>query len=417
MRPLAGLMRSAAAGSTAPFHLDFTTGTGTWNGSPVSDITTISGWSLIRATAGTAHNADGSVSSFTNGQMRRTNKGILIEEYRQQYLSNSNFASSNWTVYGGTALFANVASPYGTNTATKFTENTATDNHRFLRNDTFVEESATYVFSVYIKPINRTRVRLQVGGGLYAGYVDFNLTGSGSIIGSLDISTYTIHSYPNGWYRLAVLCSAELSSNAGLNVYFLNDSNQINYAGNGLECAHLWGCQLEAGQYASSLIHADSSAGVSRNADALQITGLGAFSINAPFVMYCEAEFPIANINTSRTVSSVSASGFSGFRVINSQVQFYSTGSNGGNIITHTGLTVGGGTVYKMAARFGDGVGAISVNGSAATADSYPTQDSPLTALQVGGNSLGAQWANAYIRKLSIHTAAFTNAQLAALTA
>ena len=54
-------------------------------------------FSITRASVGTAVDTDGVLSSFASGIMRRTDKGILIEEARKNICLQTEALSTTWT--------------------------------------------------------------------------------------------------------------------------------------------------------------------------------------------------------------------------------------------------------------------------------------------------------------------------------
>lgn len=75
---------------TAPLHYwDFTTNRALFAGVDVGAVTSTPGWSFTRATVGTAEDLAGNIVQFSSGQIRRTDRGILIEGARTNLFLNS----------------------------------------------------------------------------------------------------------------------------------------------------------------------------------------------------------------------------------------------------------------------------------------------------------------------------------------
>ena len=75
---------------TAPLHYwDFAANRALFNGVDVGAITSTPGWGFSRATVGTAEDLAGNIIQFASGQLRRTDKGVLIEETRINLFLNS----------------------------------------------------------------------------------------------------------------------------------------------------------------------------------------------------------------------------------------------------------------------------------------------------------------------------------------
>jgi len=81
---------TAALGGVQPLHYwDFTTDRALFNGQDVGVLSNTPGWSFTRATVGSALTAAGVVTQFASGQLRRTNRGALIEGARTNLFLNS----------------------------------------------------------------------------------------------------------------------------------------------------------------------------------------------------------------------------------------------------------------------------------------------------------------------------------------
>ena len=77
-------------GGIEPVHYwDFTTNRALFNSADVGAITSTPGWGFSRATVGTAEDLAGNIIQFASGQLRRTDKGVLIEETRINLFLNS----------------------------------------------------------------------------------------------------------------------------------------------------------------------------------------------------------------------------------------------------------------------------------------------------------------------------------------
>ena len=73
-----------------PLHYwDFTTNRALFNGADVGAVTSTPGWSFTRATVGTAEDLAGNIVQFASGEIRRTDRGILIEGARTNLFLNS----------------------------------------------------------------------------------------------------------------------------------------------------------------------------------------------------------------------------------------------------------------------------------------------------------------------------------------
>jgi ribosome maturation factor RimP len=73
-----------------PLHYwDFTTNRALFAGADVGAVTATPGWSFTRATVGSAEDLAGNIVQFASGEIRRTDRGLLIEGARTNLFLNS----------------------------------------------------------------------------------------------------------------------------------------------------------------------------------------------------------------------------------------------------------------------------------------------------------------------------------------
>jgi len=107
---------TAFLGGVQPLHYwDFISDRALFNGQDVGALSNTPGWSFTRATVGSALTAAGAVTQFALGQLRRTDRGALIEGARTNLFLNSDVGvTQNVTV----AAVSHVLSFRGTGTIT-----------------------------------------------------------------------------------------------------------------------------------------------------------------------------------------------------------------------------------------------------------------------------------------------------------
>jgi hypothetical protein len=112
------LLETATAylGEIEPLHYwDFTGNRAVFSGLDVGGVTSTPGYTLTRASVGTAETVAGEIVQFASGQLRRTDKGVLIEGARTNLFLNSDVGvTQSITV----AAVAHVLSMRGTGTIT-----------------------------------------------------------------------------------------------------------------------------------------------------------------------------------------------------------------------------------------------------------------------------------------------------------
>lgn len=113
-----GLLGQATSqlGGVAPYHYwDFINNRALFAQADVGGVTSTPGWSFTRASAAEAQDAAGNFVQFASGELRRTDKGILIEGARTNLFLNSLVGATQVIT---AAAVAYTLSFYGTGTIT-----------------------------------------------------------------------------------------------------------------------------------------------------------------------------------------------------------------------------------------------------------------------------------------------------------
>jgi len=208
--------------------------------------------------------------------------GLLIEAQSTSLVTYSE-DSTQWSkAYSAFQINAGV-SPDGTVTATLWTPD-ATANKHYMSNGMFSATSGTtYTGSVFLKGVNRTRAQLTFGaGGFAGGYVNFSLTGDGSVLTEQAGATGTISSCGNGWYRVTITDTADATtSTTGVTVGLISSDTEARLQTstlNGYDSLLVTGFQIETGSHASSYIKSNSGSSTSRASDSCAVVDATLFS-------------------------------------------------------------------------------------------------------------------------------------------
>ena len=170
-------------------------------------------------------------------------------------------------------------SPEGINNAQKITANVGT--YRLLRPNTNISGTG-YTQSIFVKNINALNFYLRTSVGF--SYYNFETK-------TVSDNLLTAIHYPNGWVRLIVTATNASYKQFGFG-QSETDSNDI---GNSV---YIYGAQLEAGSYATSLIHTSGSA-VTRSADRADNAGNSDLINSTEGVLYAEIK-ALADDGTNR---------------------------------------------------------------------------------------------------------------------
>lgn len=264
---------NSGSGYEAAFAGDGTSGVYLW-GAQVEQRSAVSAYTATTTQAITNYipvlkTAASGVARFDNNPTTGESLGLLIEESRTNIcLYSSDLSNAAWTKSNATITADTVVAPDGTLTGDKIVESTGTGLHRVYESVTAT--AAAYTFTFYAKAAGRNWVYGAFTTGAVQ-YAYFDLVNG--VVGTVDagITTASISSVGNGWYRCSVTRTATAVT------YYPEigtaSSNGVpSFAGDGFSGVFIWGAQLEAGAFATSYIPTVASQ-VTRSADAASMTG------------------------------------------------------------------------------------------------------------------------------------------------
>ena len=171
----------------------------------------------------------------SEGVIRTATANLLL---RSEEFDDAEWNLQNILAFGSGSTVNAIASPNGSVTADKVTEDTATGFHRIGQQFSHVA-GATYTFTVFVKAAERTRIHLQLSSNLFR-IALFDLA-----TGTTTSPHATIINYGNDWYRCSLTSTASTTSNATVYVEITDDSGNRQYAGDGTSGIYIWGAQLE----------------------------------------------------------------------------------------------------------------------------------------------------------------------------
>lgn len=171
-------------------------------------------------------------------------KNLLI--YTEQF-DNAAWTKVRATITANTGI---TTAPDGTNTADIFIEDTATGTHAITESITWVA-GQTYTLSMHIKAQSTRNFRMDLPSSIFGGinFTVFN-PNTGAVVTSTVGTSPVITPLPDGWYRVSMTNTAQVSGTSSLAFYLVTASSS--YTGDGTSGIYLWGAQLELGSVATN---------------------------------------------------------------------------------------------------------------------------------------------------------------------
>ena len=378
---------------------------------------------FTRATTATTVNSAGTIISVASGTPRSYYDpttlqylGYLAEGARTNLCLQSADLATSWTPVRASVGVNQVASPDGSVNADKLIEDsTAANSHYIQAASISIANTTAYTFSAFVKPAGRSFIAVQgdISGGFLGGASGFSLSGAGSVVGlGAGVSSATIVSYPNGWYRITVTAtSSGITASPGVALRTSSGTAIESYNGDGTSGVYLWGAQLEAGAFASSYIPT-TTASVTRNADVLTYP----FSGNAS-----------STVGTAFMQCFFPAGTFTGGGINRYLIDFGTNAApmflnNAGSLLLFDGTATRSfsqtftGASSKIATSWGGSTSIGSINGGVGSSG-FDGDLGATTAITIGDFGGGSSQPFCTIRNVRIYQTQLSAAQLQAVTA
>lgn len=190
--------------------------------------------------------------------------GALLELARSQICAYSRAHDSWATKLRCTVPTTDDPAPDGTPTADVLHEdNTASNSHYIGHVSTEALAIGTYAISTIAEPINRSQIGISIGS---TGATIFDLAAGTVVSEGAGLSGAQCHPYGNNRYRVRALYAN--SSGIAQSIYlFICEGGNLAFSGLDQDSLRVWGSQIEAGPYESSIIINDGTSTVQRTAD------------------------------------------------------------------------------------------------------------------------------------------------------
>jgi len=397
---------------------DFLTNQAWFGGDYVGALSSTPGWSFTRASTGYAQTSGGALQAFASGELRRTDKGVLIEGARTNLFTYSQqFDHANWGKTDVTVTADQVAGPDGTLTGDLATDGSA--GTAALAQTQTVTVANPIAVSFIAKRGNSDWLFVQIAGSgteRLRGW--FNLAtgaaGSATVVAPGASASVVMRALADGWYictlvgtlngagTTAAVFTCTMSADAGL--------TRVNGA-----TRYMWHAQLEAASFASSPI-VTTAASQTRAADVLTVP---VSALTYPLSLFAEFERAVDTggteiiflvddgDGTDRCYLRVTASDALGGVVTTSSSDVAD------QVVTGT---VAVGTATKGAARFATDDTKACRGGSLSSGDTSCAMPATPVAVRFGGTNTAGAMPFGYLRRAAIFSRALTDSELQAVT-
>lgn len=407
-----GLLSTATAylGGVEPYHwFDFINNKALYQGADVGALSAVPGYSFSRASTGYYTNADGTLTSFASGALRRGNRGVLIEGARTNLLLRSQeFDNASWANNINVTLTAAAGvAPDGTTTAYSLAGSSSTSNTKRIGQNG--GSAAAHTLSIFAKAGTHSFIQFYIGADVTQ-FANFNLaTGAVGTVGAG--ATATITALANGWYRCTMTVTLTGSSAPFIQLVPAATSSWA-AASTTTNNVLIWGAQLEAASFPSSYIPT-TTASATRAADVLTCTA----GVSYPLTLWAEFERAVdtggqetifqvdAGDNTQSTVLAVSSADVGRIQMTG--------GANAGSAF---GGAVAVGVATKLAGRALLNDCRMAVSGTLGAADTTADYPSTPTTMRFGVAASSSLPCFGYLRRAAIFNSALTNANLQSVT-
>lgn len=380
--------------------------------------------SCSRASSGYAETVAGTLTSFGSNTLRRTDKGLLIEEARTNLiLQSQTLDNAAWSATNAAVTANGVNAPDGTATADALIEQNGVGGTKTLSQSITKSANALlYAYSVYVKALGagsaRRLVMLLMNSLTTSGvYVTFDIgtqqTGTITAFGSgfsVTGATATIQPMANGWYRCVLMGVTSDTSTSIVPAFRLDNGSGTaalaqNYTGDGVSGLYLWGAQLEQAILFPTSYIPTTTVAVTRAADnitlagaALSLLGGAAASVFAQVgAMPNGAAFPYVLNNNGGTIRFLNY-------INNTQVR-----ATANSVALSAGFGSGGWLVgpSKMALAWDASGRSLVANNGTVVSDA--TSMAGATTIYVGTVNGATQALDAYITRLAIWSSRIAN--------
>lgn len=358
---------------------DFLKDKARWNRGRVGSLANTPGWSFTRASTGYAENAAGVLVPFASGELRRTDKGVLIEGARtNRCLYARDMTNAAWTKTDATAALDQVGMDGAANSASSLTATAG--NATCLQAITNASVARNYSF--WVKRITGS------------GNIDIT-TDNGTTWATISGITTT------GWVR-GTVTQTLANPTVGVRIVTSGDAIAVDF------------CQEETGAFPSSPIPTTSAA-ATRAADVLTVPVSG---IDYPLTLSAEFERAVDTGGFENWLTTHGGDSNHASIYVSSSDQGGGTTRQGGALQAGIGVTgaVAVGAATKVALRVTTDNVQAARGGTLGAADTSATNPPTPNGIRFGDVHSGGNPSFGYFRRAAIFNRALSDAELQAVT-
>ena len=212
---------------------------------------------FTRASTGTYTNSAGIISTAKVNQLRYEYDPTTITRTNLQPYSEQFHQVSAWGYLNSTVSADQTTAPDGNNTADKLSSTSITASSNIYI--TLAGTATAYTYSCFIKQGTNRYARISLNNGTNDAGVWLDLQTGAYLGNDAGITSYTIQSYSNGWYRISVTRTLAAAT-CYPQIWLCNAGGATSLAWTSAENIYIWGAQLEAGSVPTDYISTTSTA-------------------------------------------------------------------------------------------------------------------------------------------------------------
>lgn len=255
----------------ATFYADFVSNRYAVNG---AETTAAALWSVTQSVGGYAKQSDNSLTSYGANALRIGGEGVLIESAKTNIALHCDaFSNAAWSKTNATINADSETTPDSSATGDTLSDDNSSGTGAVHATQSLTFATSTeYTVSVFAKENGLSWLRLGIEGMASQALEQYYNLSAGSVgTAGGDVTASGIEEYSNGWYRCWFTFTSDASDTAAsVRVQVASGDGATTVDLDGTSSVYVWGAQVEAGGFVSSLIITAGST-VTRPVDNVQI--------------------------------------------------------------------------------------------------------------------------------------------------